>query len=82
MYEWEGCMYGDFSHIRPPPMGLFFELPQFNVPQKITFFMKIYNFENESIGQSEKLEKSQFYCFHPCHVGVLSSKILMALCNI
>ena len=37
-------------------MGLFFELQQHNVPQKITFFMKTYDFENENIVQSEKLE--------------------------
>ena len=37
-------------------MGLFFELQQHNVPQKITFFMKTHDFENENIVQSEKLE--------------------------
>ena len=52
-------------------MGPFFELQQHNVPQKITFFMKIYNYENENIVLSEKLERSEFYCFHPCHIGVL-----------
>ena len=60
MYEWEGRKYGDFSHILPPPMGLFFELQQHNVPQKITFFMKIYVYENEIIVYSENLEKIQF----------------------
>ena len=50
-------------------MGLFFELQQHNVPKKITFFMKIHDYENENIFQSKKLEKSQFYCFHPCHVA-------------
>ena len=54
-------------------MGLFFALQQHNVPQKITFFLKIYDFENENAVQSEK---SQFYCFHPCHVGALFSKTL------
>ena len=63
-------------------MGLIFELQQHNVPQKITFFMKIYDIENENIVQSEKLEKSQFYCFHPSHIGVLCSKTLIAFCNI
>ena len=57
-------------------MCLFFELQQHNVPQKITFFMKIYDYEN--IFQSEKLLKSQFYRFHPCHIGMLWSKILDA----
>ena len=49
MFEWEGGWYGDFCHIRLPPMGPFFELQQHNVPQKITFFMKIYDYENENI---------------------------------
>ena len=70
MYEWEGRKYGDFFHIWPPPMGLFYELHQHNVPQKITFLMKIYAYENKNTLQSEKLGKIQFYCFHPCHVGV------------
>ena len=61
-----------------PPMGLFYELQQHIVPQKITFFMKIYGFENKDTVKSEKFEKSQFYCFHPCHVGVLFSKTLNA----
>ena len=44
-----------------------------NVPQKITFLMKNYDYENENENtvQSEKLEKSQYYCFHPSHVGML-----------
>ena len=49
MYEWEGGQYGDFCHIRWPLMGPFFELQQHNVPQKITFFMKIDHYENENI---------------------------------
>ena len=49
MYEWEGRKYGDFSHIWPPPMGLFFVLQKDNVPRKITFLMKIYDYENENI---------------------------------
>ena len=40
-------------------MGLFFELQQHNVPQKITFIMEIYEYENENIIEKiEKLEKS------------------------
>ena len=58
-------------------MGLFFELQQHNVPQKITFFMKIYDYENENMVLWEKLEKIQFYFFQPCHLGVLCSKILL-----
>ena len=38
-----------FSHIWTPVMGLFFELQQHIIPQKIRFFMKIYGFENENI---------------------------------
>ena len=52
-------------------MGLFFELQQHIIPQKITFFMTIYDFENEKTVYSEKLEKSQLYYFHPCHIDVL-----------
>ena len=44
-----GVKDGDFPHIRPPPMGLFFELKQHSVPQNITFFMNIYHYENENI---------------------------------
>ena len=40
-----------FLILGPPPMGLFFALQQHNVPQKITFFMKIYDFENKNIVQ-------------------------------
>ena len=32
------------------------------------FSKKIHDYENENRVQSEKLEKSQIYCFHPCHV--------------
>ena len=49
VYEWEGHKYGDFSNIRPPPMGLSFELQQHIIPQKITFFMTIYDYENQNI---------------------------------
>ena len=49
MDEWEGRYYGDFSDIWPPTMGLFFELQQHNVPQNITFFKKIYDYENRNI---------------------------------
>ena len=35
--------------------------------------MKIYDYEKNTV-ESKKFEKSQFYCFHPCHVGVLCSK--------
>ena len=60
----------------PLPNLSIFKLHQHDVPQKITFFKKIYDCENENTVQSEKLEKIQFYCFHQCHVGVLCSKTL------
>ena len=46
----------NFCHFGIPHIGLFFKLQQFIIPQKTTFFMKIYDFENENIVQSEKLE--------------------------
>ena len=76
MYEWEGRQYGDFSHIRHPPIGLFVEPPQHNVPQKISFFMKIYDYENKNTVQIDKLQKSKFYCFHPCHWDQADSESL------
>ena len=63
-------------HNSAPPIHTFFKLHQHNVPQKIIFFMKIYDYENENIVKSQKLEKNQFYCFHPYHIGVLCSKNL------
>ena len=78
----EGAKYEKNHHTSTPPIHTFLKLQQHNVPQKITFFMKIYDCENNITVQSEKLEKSQFYCFHPCHVGLLCSKILIAFCNI
>ena len=51
-------IFANFCCIGPPPMGLFFELQQHKIPQKTTFTMKIYDFENQDIFQSEKLEKS------------------------
>ena len=74
--------YEKNHHTSAPPIHTFFELHQHNVPQKIKFFMKIYYYENKNTIQSEKLQKSQFYCFHPCHVGVLCSKILIAFWHI
>ena len=41
-------------------MGPFFELQQHNVPQKITFFMKIHDGENIITVQSEKLKEVNF----------------------
>ena len=72
----EGAKYEKNHHNSTPPIHTFLKLQQNNVPQKITFFMKIYDCENDITVQSEKLEKSQFYCFHPSHQGVLCSKTL------
>ena len=63
-------------HINTPPIHSLFDLQQHNVPQNITFFMRIDDYENENILQSEKHEKSQFYCFHLRHIGLLFSKTL------
>ena len=46
-------------------MGLFFELQQHIIPQKIRFFMKIYGFENENIVESEKPEKKSILLISP-----------------
>ena len=54
------CKYDKNHHISAPPIHTFFKLHQHNVPQKITFFMNIYDCENKNTVQSEKLEKSQF----------------------
>ena len=71
--EW--ALYEKNRRTSAPPIHTFFEFHQYNVPQKIKFFMNIYDYENENTVQSEKFAKIQFYCFHPCHVGVLCSKI-------
>ena len=45
----EGAKSEKIPHTSTPPIHTFFELQQHNVPQKITFFMKIYDYENENI---------------------------------
>ena len=40
------------------------------------FFRRFMIMKIKDTVQDEKLEKIQFYCFHPCHVGVLCSKTL------
>ena len=45
----EGALYGKNHHISAPPIHKLFDLQQHNVPQKITFSMKIYDYENEII---------------------------------
>ena len=44
-------------------MGPFFELQQHNVPQKITFFMKSHDYENENTVKMKNLEKVNFTVF-------------------
>ena len=70
------ALYKKNHRTSAPPIHTFFKLHQHYVPKKIRFFMKIYGCKNENTFQSEKLEKSEFHCFHPCHVGVLCSKTL------
>ena len=72
----EVTWYDKNYHTSPPPIHTFFKLHQHYVPKKIRFFMKIYGCKNENTFQSEKLEKSEVYYFHPCHVSVLCSKTL------
>ena len=42
-------------HTSNPPIHIFLKVQQNNVTQKITYFLKIYDCENEKIAQSEKL---------------------------
>ena len=42
----EGAKYEKNHHICAPTIHTFSKLHQHNVPQKITFFMKIYDYEN------------------------------------
>ena len=69
-------IFANFSHIGTPPMGLFFKLQQYITPQKTTYFMKIYDFENENLVLGGKIEKSQFSYFELSHIGVLCTKTL------
>ena len=54
----KGAKYEKNHHTSAPSIHTFLKLQQHNVPQKITFFMKIYDCENKNTVQSEKLEKS------------------------
>ena len=45
----EGAKYEKNHHTSAPPIHTFLKLQQHNVPQKIIFFMKIYDYENENI---------------------------------
>ena len=65
-----------FWNFNPLPIGLFFELKKHNIPQKNTFFMWIWDFENRNIFQSEKLKKSEIYRFYLPHIGALCTEIL------
>ena len=66
----------NFCHIGTPPMGSFFKLQQYIIPQKTTFFMNIHDLENENLVLSGKIEKSQFPYFELSHIGVLCTKTL------
>ena len=56
-------IFANFSHIGTPPMGLFFKLQQYITPQKTTYFMKIYDFENENLVLGGKIEKKSIFLF-------------------
>ena len=56
-------IFANFSHIGNPPMGLFFKLQQYITPQKTTYFMKIYDFENENLVLGGKIEKKSIFLF-------------------
>ena len=57
------AIFANFCHIGPPPMGLFFKLQQYITPQKTTYFMKIYVFENENLVLGGKIEKKSIFLF-------------------
>ena len=44
----EGTRYEKNHYISAPPIHSLFDLQQHNVPQNITFFMNICDYENES----------------------------------
>ena len=45
----EGALFEKNHNISATPIHTFLKLHQHNVSQKITFFMKIYDYENENI---------------------------------
>ena len=45
----EGALFKKKHHTSTPPIHTFFELQQHNVPQKITFFMNIHDYQYENI---------------------------------
>ena len=45
----EGAKYEKNHHTSAPPIHIFLKLHQYHVPQKIIFFMKIYDYENQYI---------------------------------
>ena len=59
-------IFANFSHIGTPPMGLFFKLQQYITPQKTTYFMKIYDFENENLFLGGKIEKKVNFFYLNC----------------
>ena len=54
-----------FLILGPPPMGLFFALQPYNVPQKITFLMKIYDIEKKNYASKWKNWKKSILLFSP-----------------
>ena len=47
MGPFEVTYYDKNHHISAPPIHTFFKLHQHNAPQKITFLMKIYDYEKK-----------------------------------
>ena len=45
----EGAKYEEIHHTSAPPIHTFSKLHHHNLSQKITFFIKIYDYENENI---------------------------------
>ena len=53
----EGAIYEKNPRTWAPPIHIFFKLHKHNLPQKIKFFIKIYDCENENTVQSGKTWK-------------------------
>ena len=56
-------IFANLTHIGTPPMNLFFKLQHYITPQKTTYFMNIYDFENENLVLGGKIEKKSIFLF-------------------
>ena len=59
----EGAKYEKNHHTSAPPIHTSFKLHEHNVPQKITFFMKIYDFEKKNYASKWKNWKKSILLF-------------------